>query len=78
LPGVIFKGKVNAILPQIDVATRTLKARIELANPSGQLVPGMFANLNFSSEARKDILQVPTEAVIQTGTRCGHGRSRRR
>lgn len=70
LPGIIFKGKVNAILPQIDVATRTLKARIELANPTGQLVPGMFANLNFSSEARKDILQVPTEAIIQTGTRA--------
>lgn len=69
LPGIIFKGKVSAILPQIDVATRTLKARIELANPSGQLVPGMFANLTFSSEARKDILQVPTEAIIQTGTR---------
>lgn len=70
LPGIIFKGKVNAILPQIDVATRTLKARIELANPSGQLVPGMFANLSFSSESRKDILQVPNEAVIQTGTRA--------
>lgn len=70
LPGVIFKGKVSAILPQIDIATRTLKARIELANPTGQLVPGMFANLNFSSEARNDILQVPTEAIIQTGTRA--------
>jgi len=70
LPGIIFKGKVNAILPQIDVATRTLKARIELVNPSGQLVPGMFANLSFSSEARNDILQVPTEAIIQTGTRA--------
>lgn len=70
LAGIIFKGKVNAILPQIDVATRTLKARIELVNPSGQLVPGMFANLSFSSEARNDILQVPTEAIIQTGTRA--------
>ncbi|HTD03888.1 efflux RND transporter periplasmic adaptor subunit [Undibacterium sp.] len=69
LPGTVFKGKVGAILPQVDPATRTLKARIELANPAGQLVPGMFATLNFSSEARKDILLVPTEALIQTGTR---------
>ncbi|MBC3884090.1 efflux RND transporter periplasmic adaptor subunit [Undibacterium griseum] len=69
LSGITFKGKVNAILPQIDVTTRTLKARIELANPSGQLVPGMFANLSFNPETRKDILQVPTEAVIQTGNR---------
>lgn len=69
LPGTVFKGKVSAILPDVDPATRTLKARIELANPSGQLVPGMFATINFSSAAGKEVLLVPTEAVIQTGTR---------
>jgi Cu(I)/Ag(I) efflux system membrane fusion protein len=69
LQGTVFKGKVGAILPDVNPATRTLKARIELANPGGQLVPGMFATINFSSAARKDVLLVPTEAVIQTGTR---------
>lgn len=69
LPGTVFKGKVSAILPDVNATTRTLKARIELANPSGQLVPGMFATLNFASAARNDVLLVPTEAVIQTGTR---------
>jgi Cu(I)/Ag(I) efflux system membrane fusion protein len=69
LPGTVFKGKVGAILPDVNSATRTLKARIELANPRGQLVPGMFATINFSSAARKDVLLIPTEAVIQTGTR---------
>jgi Cu(I)/Ag(I) efflux system membrane fusion protein len=69
LQGTVFKGKVGAILPDVNPATRTLKARIELANPGGQLVPGMFATINFSSVARKDVLLVPTEAVIQTGTR---------
>ncbi|HWW07125.1 efflux RND transporter periplasmic adaptor subunit [Collimonas sp.] len=69
LQGTVFKGKVSAILPDVNPATRTLKARIELANPSGQLVPGMFATISFSSVAHKDILLVPTEAVIQTGTR---------
>lgn len=69
LPATVFKGRVNAILPEVNPATRTLKARVELANPSGQLVPGMFATINFTSAARKDVLLVPTEAVIQTGTR---------
>jgi Cu(I)/Ag(I) efflux system membrane fusion protein len=68
-PGEIFKGKVSAIVPEVNAATRTLKARIELANPKGQLVPGMFANLNLSPAARKDVLLVPTEAIIQTGKR---------
>lgn len=69
LQGTVFKGKVSAILPAVDAATRTLKARIELANPSGRLVPGMFAAISFSSSVRKDVLLVPSEAVIRTGTR---------
>lgn len=69
LPGAVFKGKVGAILPQVDAATRTLKARIELANPAGQLVPGMFATLAFAPAASSAVLLVPSEAVIQTGTR---------
>jgi Cu(I)/Ag(I) efflux system membrane fusion protein len=69
LQGTVFKGKVSAILPDVDPATRTLKARIELANPSGRLVPGMFATINFSAALRKDVLLVPSEAVIRTGTR---------
>ena len=69
LPGVVFKGRVSAILPEINLATRTFKARVELANPGGKLVPGMFATVNFTPAVRKEMLLVPTEAVIQTGKR---------
>jgi Cu(I)/Ag(I) efflux system membrane fusion protein len=69
LPESTFKGKVGAILPEVNAATRTLKARIELANPHGELVPGMFVNVNLQAAARKDVLLVPSEAVITTGTR---------
>ena len=69
LPATLLKGRVNAKLPEINPTTRTLKVRIELANPGGRLVPGMFATVNFTPGARKDALLVPTEAVIQTGKR---------
>ena len=69
LPGNVFKGKVGAILPEVNAATRTIKARIELANPNGRLVPGMFASLTFASSGGADVLLVPSEAVIQTGKR---------
>jgi membrane fusion protein, copper/silver efflux system len=69
LPGRVFKGKVSAILPEVNAATRTLKARVELSNPGGQLVPGMFATVNFSGPARRQVVMVPTEAVIPTGRR---------
>lgn len=69
LPDIVFKGTVGAILPEVSGATRTLKARVELANPGGRLVPGMFVAVRLSPAARNDVLLVPSEAVIQTGTR---------
>jgi Cu(I)/Ag(I) efflux system membrane fusion protein len=69
MSGSLLKGRVSAILPEVNLTTRTLKVRIELANPGGRLVPGMFATVNFTPGARKEALLVPTEAVIQTGKR---------
>ena len=69
LPGSVFKGRVSAILPEVNATTRTLKARIELANPGGRLVPGMFATIDFAPTRRSDVVLVPSEAVIRTGKR---------
>jgi len=38
-PGAVFKGKVERHPARSEPRTRTIKARIELANPGGQLVP---------------------------------------
>jgi Cu(I)/Ag(I) efflux system membrane fusion protein len=69
LPGAVFKGRVSTLLPEVNPATRTLKARVELANPGNRLLPGMFATINLTPAARQEVLLVPTEAVIQTGKR---------
>jgi membrane fusion protein, copper/silver efflux system len=69
LPGSVFTGRVSAILPEVDATTRTLKARIELANSGGRLVPGMFATIDFAPTRRGDAVLVPSEAVIRTGKR---------
>lgn len=68
-PGESFDGKVQAILPDVAPATRTLKARLELANPGGRLVPGMFVSMQFMDMRADKMLLIPTEAVIQTGKR---------
>jgi Cu(I)/Ag(I) efflux system membrane fusion protein len=68
-PGASFDGKVQAILPDVNQATRTLKARMELANPGSRLVPGMFVTMQFMVMRADKALLVPTEAVIQTGKR---------
>ena len=70
-PDRVLKGAVAAILPDVNTQTRTLKARVVVANPGGQLKPGMFATLTFHANASnaRDALLVPNEAVIRTGTR---------
>ena len=68
-PGAVFKGRINALLPQVNQTTRTVVARIELANSEGRLVPGMFVSVDLSLAAKKETLLVPSEAMIRTGTR---------
>ena len=69
LPGTVFQGRVDAILPHVDPATRTLTARVQLANPQAQLFPGMFVTARFANGGPRDVLLVPSDAVIETGTR---------
>ena len=68
-PGATFDGKVQAIVPEVNPTTRTLKARLEIANPQGTLVPGMFVRMQFMDTRAGKALLIPTEAVIQTGRR---------
>ncbi len=69
LPGTTFDGQLQAILPEVNPATRTLKARLELANPGSRLVPGMVVQMQFMDTRADKALLIPTEAVIQTGKR---------
>jgi membrane fusion protein, copper/silver efflux system len=68
-PGTNLTGTVQAILPEVNQTTRTLKARVELANPNQVLVPGMLINMQFMDMRAEKSLLIPTEAVIQTGKR---------
>ncbi len=68
-PGQRFTGRVQALLPAVDATTRTRTARLELANPSARLVPGMTVQLQLAGPGRAPALLVPTDAVIHTGRR---------
>lgn len=67
--GEHFAGNIEALLPQIDAATRTQTARIVLRNSDHRLAPGMFADVRISGVGEPAGTLVPTEAVIATGTR---------
>jgi RND family efflux transporter MFP subunit len=63
-----FGARVNYIQPQIDPVTRTMKVRLDAANPGLRLKPGMFVNVEFGV-ATTPQLAVPADAVVDTGER---------
>ena len=64
-----INGRVSAILPMLNDATRSLRLRVELPNRAGRVHPGMSAQVSLKSETRATALAVPTEAIIRTGKR---------
>jgi Cu(I)/Ag(I) efflux system membrane fusion protein len=82
LPGQLFTGTIEYVYPTLNAASRTLPARVRFDNPAMQLKPGMYAELTVQGESRQQVLLVPAEALIRTGTRSvviiaeGEGRFR--
>jgi Cu(I)/Ag(I) efflux system membrane fusion protein/cobalt-zinc-cadmium efflux system membrane fusion protein len=67
-PGRTFSGQIEEILPQVDMTTRTVRVRLETANPGLKLKPGMFVNVDVKSSLGRQLV-VPASAVFQSGTR---------
>ena len=62
LPDQIFEGKISAIESGVDTGTRTIKLRATLANPEGQLQPGMFAKVRTLAPEAETVLTIPRTA----------------
>lgn len=63
VPGQTFSGRVTAIEPQIDAATRNLKVRARLANPDNTLLPGAFATVRLTRGQPARHITLPSAAV---------------
>ncbi|SFQ48739.1 membrane fusion protein, Cu(I)/Ag(I) efflux system, partial [Geopseudomonas sagittaria] len=68
--GEVLTGRVAAILPEANADSRTLRVRVELANPDGRLRPGLTAQVRLNRASEQGVLWVPSEAVIRTGRRA--------
>jgi len=62
-PGETFNGKIAAINPQVDPASRNVQVRAELPNPDHRLLPGMFATLQIDTGTRQRFVTLPGTAV---------------
>lgn len=67
-PGRTFTGRIESILPQVDMATRTVRVRLEVNNPGVTLKPGMFVNVDLRTNLGRQLV-IPASAVLQSGTR---------
>jgi Cu(I)/Ag(I) efflux system membrane fusion protein len=67
-PGKAFHGRVAFIDPQVDPKSRTVKVRVDLANPRGELKPEMYGEMVLRSQARRGLV-IPVDAVLDSGAR---------
>ncbi|HEV3074832.1 MAG TPA: efflux RND transporter periplasmic adaptor subunit [Thermoanaerobaculia bacterium] len=66
-PGKVFRGRVDGLLPQVDMTTRTLPVRLVLPNPGLRLRPGMFVNVALELALGRQLV-IPAAAALHSGT----------
>lgn len=59
-------GKIDFVAPTLDPKTRTLRARLEIANPDGALKAGMYVDVSLEVPLGQK-LSVPDRAVLHSG-----------
>lgn len=61
--GVAFPGKISAINPKVDPATRNVQVEATVANAKRQLMPGMFADVKVDMGEKLRYLTLPQTAI---------------
>jgi hypothetical protein len=68
-PGREYEALVHSVQPDIDVGVRTVRTRLRLLAPDAQLKPNFAAQAAIYAPPARDVIAVPREALIRTGTR---------
>jgi RND family efflux transporter MFP subunit len=64
LTGHKFNGTVTRTSNALDPATRTLLTEVQVPNPAGLLLPGMFAQVDLSVPRRDPPLLIPGDTLV--------------
>ena len=73
LPGKEFEGRVSFINPSADEASRTVKVKAEVPNPTEQLKSGQFVKGRIATGLRENVLSVPRSALQSWDTAARQG-----
>ena len=69
LPGETVHGSVDYVYPELNMETRTLRARVTLEKPPANVRPNMLATVELIGEQSADALSIPRSALIRGGSR---------
>lgn len=64
LPGLTVQGRITAINPLVDAATRNVNLQATVTNGAEKLRPGMFVNVAVSLPVSGSVLAIPATAVL--------------
>jgi RND family efflux transporter MFP subunit len=65
-----FPGKVARFSSEIHDATRTMHTEVDIANPTGELIPGLYAEATLTLNRGGNALTIPVQAIDQQGDRA--------
>jgi Cu(I)/Ag(I) efflux system membrane fusion protein len=68
LPGEQVTGHVEYVYPELDMETRTLRARIVLDGPPAAVRANMLASVSLVGTSGPEVLSIPRSALIRGGT----------
>jgi RND family efflux transporter MFP subunit len=63
-----FEGKVARFADAVDQETRTMHTEVDVKNPKGKLVQGMYAEIFLVLTQKDSALTVPIQAVVRNGS----------
>jgi RND family efflux transporter MFP subunit len=64
LPGRRFPGTVTRSASALDPATRTLLTEVQVANLRGELLPGMYAEVDLETPRKNPPLMIPGDTLV--------------
>jgi Cu(I)/Ag(I) efflux system membrane fusion protein len=68
LPGEPVTGRVEYVYPELDMETRTLRARITLDGATVAVRPNMLASVSLIGASGPEVVSIPRSALIRSGT----------
>ena len=62
--GRVFTGRITRTAGALDPASRTLRTEVDLPNPKGELLSGMYVEVSLDVAVSHQVVRVPSSAII--------------